>query len=109
MSYVTNCLLLWEATDDDAALAAANAFFTDGPGHGRGFVSADAPAHWYGGTKALEVSVAVGAFNYLDVPALLAHLRALPWPSFDSAWAQLCYCDQEDDGFRLVDVYRDAS
>jgi hypothetical protein len=109
VSVVTGCLLLFGLTDepdDDAevaagVLASVNAFFAPGE---RGFVHIEAPGEWYGGTKALQSNVAVGAFNYLDRPALLAHLRErVDWHG--AAWAQLCYQGEWDDRWTLEPVF----
>ena len=65
MSWVTNTMLHF-GNGGQAALDKVNAFFTDGPGHGPGFVSVDDPAlprGWYGGSKMLECSVAIGALT----------------------------------------------
>lgn len=59
-----------------------NKFFNPEDRDGRrGFVSCDdasVPRGWYGGTKMLQSVVLVGAFNYLDLEGLIAHIGNLP-------------------------------
>lgn len=86
MSVVTNCILCLDiqntsfayGDEEDPGLAAVNRFFTDG----RGFVCVDdkgLPRGWYGGTKMMEANIYLGAFNYLDLAGLIAHIKSLPW------------------------------
>lgn len=72
------------------------------------FVSADSeemPDGWYGGAKYLEIELAIGAFNYLDLEAFLRFLKEeMPWDE-DDGFVQLLIMDQEDLKARLVDIY----
>jgi hypothetical protein len=73
---VSNVILAWGLERD--ALEAVNRFWPDGTG----LVSVDddrCPMGWYGGTKMLECHLAIGAFNYLDLEGLRAHLETVPW------------------------------
>lgn len=55
-----------------------------------------------GGTKAMEVSVYAGAFNYLDIEEFLEAFKEAPWREKDRI--QLLICDQDDDKFSLHEV-----
>lgn len=107
MSWVTNTILHFGNARQDA-LDKVNAFFTDGPGHGPGFVSVEdaaLPRGWYGGSKMLECSVAIGAFNHLDIPALVDHLVALCVAgALDADRTQLLLRDQEEDKFHVINM-----
>ncbi len=74
----------------------------------RGFVSvrdASLPQHWYGGSKGLECSLAIGAFNGLDIDALVDHLCSLcASKALDPAATQLILMDQEEDRFRVINI-----
>src|SRR5262249_51788655 len=89
---------------ENALLAQVNAFFSEGTG----FVSvedAQLPRGWYGGTKYLEASLAQGAFNHLDLDALVAHLRTIEWPNPEDV--QLLVREQEAGRFRIVNIFDD--
>jgi hypothetical protein len=101
MSVVTDCILMYdlEPWDDHLVLDQINAFFTVV----RGFVHVDATdgGKWYGGTKALQANVAIGAFNHLNLDGLLQHIRNnVEWGEVE--WAQLCVQGEYDEnGFTL--------
>lgn len=108
MSVVTNVILslgiMNEGPVDDprADVAAINAYFGDATG----LVSLDdpdLPRGWYGGSKMLEQPLYVGAFNYLDLDALVAHIRGLTFREPENV--QLIVCEQDDDRFRIIDVF----
>ncbi len=107
MSWVTNTILHFgDGGQDD--LDKVNAFFTDGPGHGPGFASvedASLPRGWYGGSKILECSLAIGAFNHLDMKALVDHLCALCFAgALDDERTQLLLMDQEEDKLHVINI-----
>lgn len=97
MSRVTNVILNL-GLDDEDKIAAINEYF-EGT---RGFVP-EAPPGWCGGTKVLETNVYVGAFDYLDAPGLIAHLRGIVFEQPYSV--QLMVMEQDEVWFRLVDVF----
>lgn len=107
MSRVTNTILHF-GDGEQEDLDKVNAFFTDGTGHGPGFVSvedATLPRGWYGGSKFLECSVAIGAFNHLDIKALVDHLCALCLAgALDDEETQLLLMDQEEDKFHVINI-----
>ncbi len=74
----------------------------------RGFVSvhdASLPRGWYGGSKHLECSLAIGAFNGLDIGELVEHLCNLCVSKvLDPARTQLILKDQEDDKFHMINI-----
>lgn len=103
MSVVTNALLrmpLAHEEEEIAKLVEVNLFFA---GSQAGFVSLDdpkLPIGWYGGSKMLEVNLAVGAFNYLSLDELCAHIREITWAHPDEV--QLIVQEQDDDVFRII-------
>jgi len=105
MSRVTNVILHMGCVGEDEAgvlLSRVNYFFKDQPG----FVLVDdekLPRGWYGGTKMLECDLAIGAFNYLDVGALILYLRTLDWP--ERGDVQLMVKEQDESNFRLINVF----
>lgn len=56
----------------------------------------------FGGSKFLEADVWVGAFNYLDLPALIEFLRLLPWKNPKSV--RLFVQEQDDMCFSQRDI-----
>lgn len=74
MSYVTTVVLSWSVSEYPGMLDNVNAFFK--AKETRGLTDLGEPM---GGTKAPQVDIAGGAFNYLDEAAFIAHLEALPW------------------------------
>jgi hypothetical protein len=107
MSRVTNAILhtgCVEPDEEKRLLARVNDFFYDGMG---GFVSVEdesLPDDWYiRGGKALECSLAIGAFNYLQLPKLIEHLRRIEWEQPEAV--QLIVKEQDDDRFRVINVF----
>jgi len=101
MSVVTDSILLYPlANNEESFLLGVNKFFDKG-----GFVHADAPGSWYGGTKALQANVAIGAFNHMHAPSLIEHIGNLP--RGDVGWCQLVLQGEWNYGFELVNVFRD--
>lgn len=99
MSVVTNIILSVGALDGDfpdrgacETLEAVNQFFHPRPGL--------LPLRVAGGWKAFEADVFTGAFNYLDLPAFMAHLRSVEWREPDLV--QVFVMEQEDELFRLL-------
>jgi hypothetical protein len=80
-------------------LQQVNGFFADKE---IGFVHANT---WHAGESMhiLEVDLAIGAFNYLDLEALTKHLHAMDWR--DPVGVQLLVREQDDTGFRIIDVF----
>ena len=106
MSYVTNVILhlgiVMQDEEEKQKLSEVNAFFE----HQSGFVSVKdeaLPRGWYGGNKYLEASIAIGAFNYLDLNGLIKHLRGIDWWCAEDV--QLIVKRQNDDKFEIVDVF----
>jgi hypothetical protein len=107
MSWVTNVILhlgpaFIAGAYEKRLLAKVNHYFLPG----NGLVSVDddrLPSGWYGGNKGLEVSLAIGAFNNLDLERFVTHLRTIDWPSPESV--QLIVREQEDDRFRIVNIF----
>jgi hypothetical protein len=64
------------------------------------------PHHWYGGGKALEAELAIGAENHLDLNAFIQHLRSMEWAYNDLV--QLVVKEDDDDRFRIIDVFPEA-
>lgn len=90
MSYVTNAILIYDVADEEEYLANVNGM-VEGMQRGK-FVSVDDPKlpfDWYGGTKVLELGVAIAAFNHVDENDLLERLKAVNVPESDSVYLVL--------------------
>lgn len=112
MSVVTNLVLHLpiQPENDTRLIDAINEFFAqDGI---TGLVSVDdprLPRRWYGGSKALECDLFVGAFNHLSLDDFLVHLADAiahhPWDWRDEPDSiQVFVKEQEDDTFRIIDA-----
>lgn len=103
MSVVTNVILTYPLWDDQR-VEEVNRFFKEGTG----FLRLEDES--YGGTKRLECTVLVGAFNYLDLAGLIEHIRSLSWRAgpngrFDrSGQVQMFVNGQEDQVFHSLFV-----
>ena len=60
------------------------------------------PKKWYVGTNFLEVNMAIGAFDVIDLDALKEKIRSLPWER--PTGVQLIIRDQLDDRFSVWNV-----
>lgn len=96
MSVVTNVILITAVSDlnlDHLAIPGLDGFY---------LVSVDTPSlprGWYGGSKMLECTVYIGAFNHLDLDAFLLWVSRLPF-EFPSR-VQLLYKEEDDLIFTL--------
>ena len=100
MSVVTNAILHYPLGAEEF-LSRINTFF---PPYIRGFVSVEdkrLPEAWYGGSKYLECGLAIGAFNHLDLQALIEHICQIDYPQTDT---QLFIQEQEEDRFKLINI-----
>src|SRR5689334_10773540 len=105
MSVVTNAILHCGSYGDEF-LRRVNEFFSAGAG----FVSVTSdrlPYKWYGGTKALECDLAIGAFNHLDLTGLIDHLRKVGGPFADEL--QLMVKEQEHNRFRMINIIDESA
>ena len=60
---------------------------------------------FYGGSRSLEVDVALAAFNGVDIYDIIDKLKALNWNLWDESEAvQLMYCLQYQDRFTMVTI-----
>ena len=105
MSRVSNIILCIEGIDFDAdrKCREIHAFFASDDI--RGFVSVDdeaLPKRWYGGTKYLEADLYIGAFNHIDIEALISHIQGIEWQGPTSV--QLMVKEQEESLFKSVVV-----
>ncbi len=103
MSRVTNVVLHYSLESDkdfgSKRIDQVNTFFEeDYPG----FVHVDHPGAWYGGTKALECNLAIGAFNHLFLEDLIEHLKLIDWE--DPSTVQLFVLEEDETRFRLINI-----
>lgn len=109
MSLVTNVILHTPIYFDDEQKEIEkqiNSFFDES----KGFVYVDdekLPIGWYGGTKMLECDLYIGSFNYLDLEGLIKHLSKIKWEYNEQV--QLIVKEQEDDKFRIIDIFNSLS
>jgi hypothetical protein len=73
VSVVTSVALTFFELDEVARLAEVNQFFEDGK---VGLVDVTEHA---GGNKAMQVSVAIGAFNYFPIEDFAEHIASIKW------------------------------
>lgn len=111
MSRVTNVILAHgDLGNPEARTEQINKFFANEDGSpGGGFVHVEdkgLPNGWYGGTKFLECELLLGAFNYLNLDKLIAHLRTIQWTFPDNV--QLIVKGQDDDRFTTIDIFPEA-
>lgn len=112
MSVVTNTVLCMSCLGDlerDTVLTEINKFFDDKSRNERGFVSVDSPDlpnGWYGGSKFLECELAIGAFNYLDLDGLIAHIKQVEYLKTRRCptTIQLLVRHDQKSVFELIDV-----
>lgn len=93
MSVVTN-LIFACSNLEQSPVERVNAFFGNAPG----FEPVDGGG--VGGTKRLETLVAIGAFNYLKLGALVDYIRQLEWK--EPECVQLFAKEQEERRFRTI-------
>jgi hypothetical protein len=99
MSYVAGVILVFkvDGREDEDVLADVNTFFGCG-----GLVDVTLQG---GGSKHPQMQVAVGGFNYLDIPAFLVHLRAVDWGG-GYGWADVAIQNEHDNGVGWLHIYR---
>lgn len=90
MSFVTNVILTFDS-GDEKLFPEVNKFFEETCGFKE--ISEHA-----GGTKYLEICVAVGAFNYLVLDDLIGYIHRIKWEYPENV--QLFVCEQEDERFK---------
>lgn len=61
------------------------------------------PKHWYGGTKALERDLYIGAFNHFPLEKAIEYMRTLNWKNPNIV--QLIVMDDDDERFRIIDLF----
>jgi len=95
MSYVSNIIISFSVSDEDHVLDIKKFFvetFKDVPP--KDLDESTGLAH-YGGSKALEKTVMVGAHNYLKIDTLVKFMESLGW--FIPEDVQLLVCDENDE------------
>lgn len=108
MSQVTNVILSMGTNTDQEAkdyIAQVNHFFSsENTPNKQGFAYINDWQYSQPGWL-LEVDLAIGAFNYLNLDALVKHLRTIDWG--DKASIQLLVREQNEWQFRIIDVFPD--
>ena len=110
MSEVTNLIISFSIMEDEISRTLdLDLFFNNG----RDFkvVSADYQAdndkkgqdrqRWYGGSKALETPLFIGAYNHLDLDGLIEHLKNIDWEEPENV--QLIVKSQHSDKFKIIE------
>ena len=106
MSEVTNLIIATELSEDVEYLKLK---FKEFKLHGVPFnlVSVESvglPRGWYGGGKLLEVNLFIGAYNYLDLDALIDFMKNnIDWDS--PASVQVIVKRQHDEKFSILDLF----
>lgn len=113
MSVVTNVVCTFGLCDhenDHDLLAEINGACGAASGGGRLVHVEDEqlPRGWFCNGKTLEVNVAIGAFNGLDLREFVdAMRRTIAFQEFGCRFVQLLVQDQWTNGFGVIDVWRD--
>ena len=108
MSVVTNLLIAFSCGERENEVLAQLRHHTH-RGQAFSIVSVKSPAlppGWYGGRKHLETGLLVGAYNHLDLAALLAFMQQMEWK--DPEDVQLIVKEQNTFKFRVIDLFPDA-
>lgn len=107
MSYVQNIILTGSLGTVDDRLDKINVFIKSLPAvrNSIGLRLLNKNEESYGGSKALELDVAVGAFNYLPLKEFIAGLKEIFADTDDFDVVQLIYNDQNDTGVRLLTIF----
>jgi len=103
MSHVTAVLLILDLVDDDREDELREAINAHPSNPDLTWI-----ADHMGGTKHPQCLVAGGGCNYLSEEGFIAHLRAIPWATFDVRWVQIAMQGEHNEGMVLRDVYRVA-
>ena len=108
MSVVTNLLIAFSSGErEDEVLAQLRKYMHRGQAFNIVSVKNPAlPPSWYGGSKYLETGLLVGAYNHLDLTALLAFMQQMQWN--DPEDVQLIVKEQETFKFRVIDLFPEA-
>lgn len=114
MSHVTDTFLLTNSSVDPEYSTKHTELFKKidewiaSDNHKVGLKRIDNDHKIYGGTKALQCGVWVGAFNYLSLKEFIEFLKGLDWTDEyddDLGMVQLLYQDEHDTGFTLIDIH----
>ncbi|UOQ67084.1 hypothetical protein [Hymenobacter volaticus] len=105
MSVVTNLIIAFSTSEGEENIIAQLRRFTH---HNSPFYIVSArdeklPQDWYGGSKRLECSLLIGAYNHLNLNELISFMRTMKWEAPE--WAQLIVREEEDFKFRIVDLF----
>lgn len=105
MSDVTNLMITFGGSEDEAAVIEKLREYKH---RGLSFhtVSVDddkLPKGWYGGSKNLECTILIGAYNHLHFKSLVEFMRNMPWERPDNV--QLIVKMQWDSKFRIIDLF----
>lgn len=105
MSKVTNIIIATSISEDITYLENKFKEFSVN-GQQYRLVSADSdhlPRAWYGGSKLLEANIFIGAYNYLDLEALIFFMKGhIQWQLPQSV--QLIVKEHDDTKFRIIDL-----
>lgn len=102
MSVVTNLIFSFCICEDEEERAKeVNRYFADS----KPLVSVEYDeSYWYGGTKALETPIYIGAFNYtcFDLDEFIHHVKSIEWRYPEMV--QIIVQEQDDDKFRIIEI-----
>lgn len=103
MSQVTNIIILFSCSEDESKIVGRLNEFEykkDSFFYIKSINDKELPKHWYGGSKGLEASVLIGAYNYLNILDLINYMKNIEWEYIEDV--QLLYKEQEDEVFKLI-------
>ncbi len=106
MSRVTTLIILTGNSEDENYLKKAFHDFRVG-NNPFNLVSVDdeiLPKGWYGGTKLISNKIFIGGYNYLELNELIEFMKQkITW--HDENRVQLVVREQDDDKFRIIDIF----
>ena len=103
MSRVTNLIVAFSTLEDEAKVIDRMRDYNDGKFIIVSVIDEKLPSDWYGGTKRLECSLLIGAYNYLDLEGFLLFLRSeINWEAIDLV--QLFVKEQDNMKFKLINL-----
>ena len=107
MSEITNLLFSFSCIEDeDSRIQEVNSFVYNGLRLDLVSVDfnkdSDTGTVWYGGTRALEASLYVGAFNDFDLAGFMQHLKQTKWD--ETGDVQVIVKGPWDSKFRILEL-----
>lgn len=103
MSVVTNLILTFSLSEDTVIKEKEiNLFFNNGRDFKIVSVDCDETKIVYGGSKCFETNLYLGAYNHLDLPELIKHIKDIDWVERENV--QLIIKEEQDEKFKIIEL-----